>query len=162
MLSVAGIDQGLQFVRRLDRDETLVFDDQGTLVATLDGFTVADVRNRVVLGQGTLPTGNPLGEGWRFVEAEGPESLLTFDGGHELFWSTTLRSTDGGTPLRLDVPARGTEFVALDSDGSVLVAVTAGTEPQRYFDCELPSGECTPIGTLDSTSGDPIFLGNDM
>ena len=162
MLSVAGIDQGLQFVRRLDRDETLVFDDQGTLVATLEGFTVADVRNRVVLGQGTLPTGNPLGEGWRFVEAEGPESLLTFDGGHELL----LEHDAPEHQWRDAAPARRTsqrhEFVTLDSDGSVLVAVTAGTEPQRYFDCELPSGECTPIGTLDSTSGDPIFLGNDM
>jgi len=158
-LSVAGIDHGMQFVRRLDRDETLVFDRGGRQVATLDGFRVADVRNRVVLGEGTLPTGEPLGEGWRFVEAEGPESLLTFDGAHELYWSSTLRSTEGGEPLVLDVPAKGLEFVNLDSDGSVLVAVAPGAEPQRYFDCEVPSGTCTPIGTLDRTSGDPIFLG---
>ena len=158
-LSVAGIDHGLVFVRRLDRDETLVFDREGRQVATLDSFRVADVRNRVVLGEGTPPTGDPLGEGWRFTEAEGPESLLTFDGGHELFWSSTLRSTDGGAPLVLDVPAKGLEFVNLDSDGSVLVAVAPGAKPQRYFDCEVPSGACTPIGTLDRTSGDPIFLG---
>ena len=162
MFALAGIDHGLVFVRRLDRDETLVFDLEGRQVATLDGFRVADVRNRVVLGEGNLPTGDQLGEGWRFAEAEGPESLLTFDGGHELYWSSRLRSTDGGEPLVLDVTAKGTEFVNLDSDGSVLVAVAQGAEPQRYFDCEVSSGTCTPIGTLDRTSGDPIFLGNDM
>jgi hypothetical protein len=161
-LSVAGLDHGKVFVRRLDRDETMVFGRGGADVVTLEGFRVADVRNRVVLGEGTLPTGDPLGKGWRFVEAEGPESLLTFDGGHELYWSSTLQSTDGGEPLVLDVPAKGTEFVNLDSDGSILVAVAQGAEPQRYFDCEVPSGACTPIGTLERTSGDPIFLGNDM
>ncbi|MGH3345556.1 MAG: hypothetical protein ACRDO4_01125, partial [Nocardioides sp.] len=159
-LAVAGLDHGKVFVRRLDRDETLVFQRNGDVV-TLEGFRVADVRNRVVLGEGTPPTGDPLGKGWRFVEAEGPESLLTFDGGHELYWSSTLRSTDGGEPLVLDVPAKGTEFVNLDSDGSILIAVASGAEPQRYFDFEVPSGTCTPIGTLRRTSGDPIFLGND-
>ncbi|HEX6150966.1 hypothetical protein [Nocardioides sp.] len=160
MLTVAGFDQGMAFVGRLDRDETLVFG--GDDVVTLEGFRVADARNGVVLGMGALPAGDPLGKGWRFAEAQGPESLLTFDGAHELYWSSTLRSTAGGAPLRLDVPAKGAEFVNLDSDGSVLVAVTSGGGPQRYFDCEVPSGECTPIGTLKGTSGDPIFLGNDM
>lgn len=158
---VAGFDQGTVFVRRLDRDETLVFQREGNPVTTLEGFAVADARGGVVIGEGTLPFGDPLGKGWRFAEAQGPESLLTFDGGHELYWSSKLRSTDGGAPLRLDVPAEGVEFVNLDSDGSVLVAVTS-RGPQRYFDCEVPSGKCTSIGTLKGTSGDPIFLGNDM
>ena len=159
---VAGFDQGNVFVRRLDRDETLVVKRRGNPVVTLEGFAVADARNGVVIGEGALPTGDPLGEGWRFAEAQGPESLLTFDGAHELYWSSTLRSTGGGAPLRLDVPAKGVEFVNLDSDGSVLVAVSSAKGPQRYFDCEVPAGECTPIGTLEGTSGDPIFLGNDM
>jgi hypothetical protein len=162
MFAVAGFDQGSVFVRRLDRDETLVVKRRGNPVVTLEGFAVADARGGVVIGQGTLPFGEPLGKGWRFAEAQGPESLLTFDGAHELYWSSTLRSTDGGAPLRLDVPAKGTEFVNLDSDGSVLVAVSSASGPQRYFDCDVPSGECTPIGTLEGTSGDPIFLGNDM
>jgi len=162
MLMVAGYDRGTAFVRRLDRDETLVFDDQGSLVATLAGFAVADARNGVVIGEGVLPAGDPLGKGWRFAAAQGPESLLTFDGAYEVYWSSTLRSTDGEAPLRLDVPAKGTEFLNLDSDGSVLVAVSSARGPQRYFDCEVPSGSCEAIGTLERTSGDPIFLGNDM
>lgn len=162
MFMVAGYDQGTVFVRRLDRDETLVIKPRGNPVTTLENFAVADARGGVVIGQGTLPTGSPLGKGWQFAEAQGPESLLTFDGAHELYWSTTLESTDGGEPLRLDVPAKGTEFVNLDSDGSVLVAVSSASGPQRYFDCEVTSGACTPIGTLKGTSGDPIFLGNDM
>lgn len=163
-LAVAGLDHGRGLVRRLDADQTLVVDlETRDGWATIDGFRAADVRNRVVLGDGTLPDGETaaLGAGWRFVQAEGPESLLTFDGAHELYWSDVLRATDGGRPLRLDVNARGTQFVNLDSDGSVMVAVMSGRDI-TWFDCLTTDGSCEQFARTSSRSGDPTFLGNDM
>ncbi len=82
-------------------------------------------------------------------------------GGHQLAWSSTLSSTDDGAPIRLDVPIEGVEFVALDTDGTVLVAVL-GNDGDRFFDCEPATGACTPIGRTGVRAGDPIFLGTDM
>lgn len=163
MVALGGLDGGRVFVRRLDEEQTLVLDrtDPEARWSTIDGFRVADVRNGVVLGQGTLPAPDTLGEGWRFVRAEGVESLLTFDGARELYWTSTLRATDGGPALRLDVPpGEGVQFVNLDSDGSVLVAVMTRAG-NTYYDCEL-TGACEVIGTLGRGAGDPVFLGNDM
>lgn len=162
---VAGIDSGKVFVRDPDQG-TRVWDvaDLDAPPAWLSSFTVADVRNRVVLGEGTCCGDQPLGpEEWRFVQAEGVESLLTFDGAHELYWSSVLRpTTDGGEPLRLDVPRHdGVEFVALDSDGSVMVAVMS-PRSTVYYDCETTSGACEEIERLGPGSGDPVFLGGDM
>lgn len=161
---VAGIDSGKVFVRDPDQG-TRVWDvaDLDAQPAWLSSFTVADVRNRVVLGEGICCGDQPLGpEEWRFVEAEGPESQLTFDGAHELYWSSTLRSTDGGDPLRLDLTAKeGVEFVNLDSDGSVLVAMMTN-EHTTYYDCDTTSLACDQYARLGPGAGDPIFLGNDM
>ena len=64
-----------------------------------------------------------LDGGWRFARAAGIEALLTFDGAHQLYWSETLEpTTPGQGQLKLDVPGRGTAFVAMDTDGSILVA----------------------------------------
>lgn len=160
---VAGIDSGKVFVRDPEQG-TRVWDvaDLDATPAWLSSFTVADVRNRVVLGEGLCCGDEPLGpEEWRFVQAQGVESLLTLDGAHELYWGSTLRSTDDGPPLRLDVPIEGVEFVALDTDGTILVGVL-GNDGDRFFDCDQDSGECTPIGRTGLRAGDPIFLGNDM
>ncbi len=164
MLALGGLDHGLVFVRRLDQQQTLVLDraDPDAGWTTIDGFRVGDVRNRVVLGDGALPDAGVLGEGWRFVAGEGVESLLTLDGAHELYWSSTLRSTDGGEPLRLDVPERdGVEFVNLDSDGSVMVAIMTN-ESTTYYDCDTSTRACEEFAQLGKGAGDPIFLGNDM
>lgn len=163
-LALGGLDSGLVFVRRIDEQQTLVLDraDPAAGWTTIDGFRVGDVRNKVVLGDGAVPAGGVLGDGWRFVEGEGVESLLTFDGAHELYWSSTLRSTDGREPLRLDLPKHnGVEFVNLDSDGSVLVAVMAGAGT-TYYDCDVSTRGCEQFAQLGNGSGDPIFLGNDM
>jgi hypothetical protein len=163
MLALGGIDHDRVLVRRLDADQTLVLDltDPDAGWATIDGFRAADVRNRVVLGEGTPPDGTPLGPDWRFVRAQGPESLLTFDGAHELYWGDTLRATDGGKPLRLEVPLEGTQFVNLDSDGSVLVAVMT-SERVVHHDCDTATAVCEEFDRVGPGSGDPVFLGNDM
>lgn len=162
--AVAGLDHGRVLVRLVGgAPRTLVYDldDLEAGPAVIDGFRAADVRNRVVLGEGSPPASGPLGARWRYVRAEGPESLLTFDGRYEVYWSSRLRATDGGPPLRLDVPGRGVEFVAVDTDGSVLVAVSS-RRSTRYVDCPVPRGRCETIGRLGSASGDPMFLGVDM
>ncbi len=158
---VAGIDSGRVFVR--DSDGTRVFDvdDLAAEPVRLPSYVVADVRNRVVLGEGSCCGDEPLGEGWRFAQAEGPESVLTFDGSYEVAWSSTLRATDGGKPLRLALPTRdGVEFLAMDTDGTVLVGVMTQSDV-TYYDCETTGG-CAVIGELGRGAGDPIFLGSDM
>lgn len=160
---VAGVDHGQVFVRGPD-DGTRVFDvdDLGADPVWLSSFTVADVRNRVVIGDGPCCGDEPLGPDWRFVQAEGVESSLTLDGAHEVYWSSTLRSTDGTAPLQLDLPAGdGVEFTALDSDGSVLVGVMT-QEATTYYDCDPTSGACEEFARLGPNAGDPVFLGNDL
>ena len=162
-LAIAGLDHDRVLIRRLGVDETLVLDltEPESGWSTIDGFRAADVRNRVVLGEGTVPADDPLGDGWRFVRAEGPESLLTFDGAHELYWSGVLRSTEGGEPLRLDVPElkNAVTFVNLDSDGSVMVALRTN-DGNTYLDCDPVSGQCVQFDTGPAIDGG--FLGNDM
>lgn len=158
---IAGVDSGKVFVR--DSGGTRVFDvdDLGAEPVRLPSYVVADVRNRVVLGEGSCCGDEPLGEGWRFTQAEGPESVLTFDGSYEVAWSSTLRETDGGKPLRLALPGRdGVEFMAMDTDGTVLVGVMTQSGV-TYYDCETTGG-CAVIGELGRRAGDPIFLGSDM
>ncbi len=160
---VAGIDSGKVFVRDT-RGGTLVWDvaDLAAAPVALPTFTVADVRNRVMLGDGACCGDEPLGPGWRPVQAQGVESLLTFDGAHEVYWTSTLAATGGGKPLRLDVPTRGgVEFAALDSDGSVMVAVMS-QDGTVYHDCDATTGACVEFERLGPGSGDPVFLGNDM
>ena len=158
---MAGIDSGRVFVRGPEDTQVFELADLDAAPIRLTAFVVADVRNRVMLGTGLCCGDQPLGPDWSVAEAEGVESLLTLDGQHQLAWSSTLSSTDDGPPLRLDVPIEGVEFLALDTDGTVLVAVL-GNDGDRYFDCEPASGACTPIGRTGVRAGDPIFLGRDM
>src|SRR5690625_4709346 len=65
---------------------------------------------------------------------------------------------DGGKAIRLD--AKGLQFFAFDTDGSVLAA-TYGN-PAKVYDCVLPSGKCTRLEDLSTKNGDPIFIGSDM
>ncbi|CUR57178.1 hypothetical protein NOCA2390069 [metagenome] len=160
-LSLAAVDAGFAFLEG-DEGSFAVPLDGGTPIEVADG-RVTDARNRVILVDGRVPATVPagLGEGWRFARAQGVESLLTFDGGHELYWSTVLPSTEPeGRRLRLDLPGGTSPFVAMDTDGSVLAALR-GTKEQTYYDCEVPSGDCTRIGVLPNGSGDPMFIGVD-
>ena len=117
---------------------------------------VADVRNQTVLYDGPRPTVTL--EGWTYV-AGAVDAQLTFDGRHILSWSPVLKSTGNGEAITLQVP-EDTQFFSFDTDGSVLAATTG--DPARFFDCELPSGACEEIGTMQMTGGDPQFIGNDM
>lgn len=159
-LQVAGVDQGIVFVR--GDDGTRLIDpaagpDAGWTDVT--DLEVADVRNRVVLAAGldVAPLPPVLADtGWTMVPGQGPDSLLTLDGAHELAAGTTLASTSaGGAPLTLAVPpGDGDPTVALDSDGTVLVAQpTAGIH--IYWDCQL-AGECVELARLP---GEPVLLG---
>ncbi len=160
-LRLSALDSGFAFVYG-DAGSFAVPVDGGTPIKVADG-RVTDVKNRVILVDGRVPAALPagLGTGWRPARAQGIESLLTFDGAHELYWSTVLPSTEpDGRPLRLDLPGGASSFVAMDTDGSVLVALS-GSRQQTYYDCLVPSGACTEIGTLPNGSGDPMFIGVD-
>jgi len=167
-LRMAGVDQGLVFVRgggtTMVLDPFAGADAEWSPVANAE---VADVRNRVLLVEGRPPEavmpGGPLRGNWRFASAQGPESLLTFDGAHELYWSSTLRATTPGAPaLELELPpGKGTEFVNMDSDGSVLVARMLNSG-ETWFDCDVESEVCTEFDRSNIQSGDPGFIGNDM
>jgi len=162
-LSVAGVDQGLVFVRG-DNGSRLIDPAGGPEAGwtpVTDGW-VADVRNRVVLSveESIEPLPPVLADtGWRLVAAQGPDSLLTFDGAHELSSSTTLASTSEAVPqIPLAVPLGvGQTFVNLDSDGSVLVARSDG-DTDVFWDCAL-AGTCEELTQLEALDGDPTFLG---
>jgi len=158
-LEVAGLDQGIVFVR--GDDGTRLIDpaagpDAGWTDVT-DG-QVADVRNRVVLAADTDTDTLPpvlADAGWRLVLGQGLDSQLTLDGAHELAGAATLASTSvGGAPLALALPpGEAPPVVTLDSDGSVLVAQSeAGAEV--YYDCRL-AGACVELARLP---GEPVFL----
>jgi hypothetical protein len=160
-LVIDGIDQGVVFVRT--DSGTRTWDLSTGEWADFAGpeTRVADVRNGVVLYDGPVPT-DP-GE-WRLV-AGAIDSQLSYDGSHVLSWSSTLEpTTPGGEPVVLEQgPAGGgLGFWTFDTDGSVLV-MTAKRYPEfTAYDCVLPSGACEKIGELESTGGDPMFIGNDM
>jgi hypothetical protein len=153
---VEGVDSGTVFLRT--SEATWMWSvEEGTFTELAGPRTrVADVRNRVVLFTGPAPT-LPL-SAWRYLR--GPiDAQLSFDGHHVLSWSATLEPTGEDEPLVLDVP-KGTLFFTFDTDGSVLAATLGPTA--RFFDCALPSGTCEPLGELETTGGDPVFMGNDM
>jgi hypothetical protein len=169
---IDGIDSGAVFLR--GKDGTTVWDyDSGRRYSFAGPKTrVADVRNGVVLYDGPAPTGTT--DGWRLVPGA-IDAQLTFDGEHALYWSGTLEPTRaGGDPIVLDEgPTEmndGLAWWTVDTDGSVLVAVAQPEKPggrvfmgdNVVYDCELPSGSCEELGPLVTTSGDPMFIGNDM
>ncbi|WP_243059341.1 hypothetical protein [Nocardioides sp. SR21] len=118
---------------------------------------IADFRNGVLLYDGPAPDG-PAAADLRLVPGA-IDAQLTFDGGHILYWSNKLESTDGSPPIVLDEKAT---FFNVDTDGSILAAAFAKGGGAEVYDCELPSGRCEPLGHLPLTGGDPMFMGNDM
>lgn len=73
--------------------------------------------------------------------------------------SSTLKPVrHSDKPIWLD--AKGLQFFAFDTDGSVLAA-TYGN-PTKVYDCVLPSGKCARLEDLPTKNGDPIFIGSDM
>lgn len=158
-LVIDGIDSGAVFVR--DEDGTSVWryeEGEELLPFAGPGTVVADVRSGTVLYSG----GRPDASGWRLVEG-GIDAQLTYDGDYVLYWSSTLEPTDpDGTPVTLDQgPVKGYGFWTIDTDGTVLVAAPGG-EGFTIYDCEVPSGACDEVGSLDPRGGDPMFIGNDM
>jgi hypothetical protein len=124
---------------------------------------VADVRNGVVLYDGPEPDG-PAASDYRLVPGA-IDAQLTFDGRHVLYWSSALQASDGGRPIVLDqgpTTEGGYAFWAMDTDGSVLVAVPGRGAHSTVYDCEVPSGACTKLGPLETLHGDPMFIGVDM
>lgn len=160
-LVIDALDDGVVFVR--DGDGTRTWDSATGEWSDFAGprTRVADVRNGVVLYDGPAPTAS----GWELVKGA-IDAQLTFDGRHVLYWSTRLLPTGpDDSALILDVPGAGKEgaaFVAIDTDGSVLVAIGARGPETSVYDCEVPSGSCTELATLEFQGGDPMFLGNDM
>ena len=152
---IDALDDGVVFLRTPDGTST--WDTQTGELEELAGrrTSVADVRNGVVLYDGPEPTG-PAAASYRLVPGA-IDAQLTYDGAHILYWSNMLEPTDGGEPIVLDQKAA---FFAVDTDGSILAA-TSGN-PARFYDCEVPSGRCTDLGSLEMTGGDPMFIGTDM
>ena len=140
-------------------DGSQVWDPRTGDVTGLGGpkTRIADVRNGVVLYDGPAPDG-PAASDFRLVPGA-IDAQLTFDGGHVLYWSNKLESTDGGAPIVLD---RKATFFAVDTDGSILAAAFAKGGGAEVYDCAIPSGACEDLGHLPTTGGDPMFMGNDM
>jgi hypothetical protein len=161
---VDGVDSGLVFVRTAEG--TYVWDPaaDGDASWTLLGageFRVADVRNQRILWASSPPSPAPNSPVAAWDLTEGAiDAQLSFDGGHVLYWSRTLQpTTPDGSAITLDV--QDAQFFTFDTDGSVLAASSGGLKGV-FYDCVIPSGSCTEIGTLTVTSGDPVFIGNDM
>lgn len=154
-LVIDGIDDGVVFVR--DGDGTRTWDSATGEWREFAGprTRVADVRNGVVLYDGPAPTS----PGDRRLVKGAIDAQLSFDGEYVLYWSTTLESTTGGPPAQLEQKG---DFVTFDTDGSVLVAAPARRSGYVVYDCELPTGRCAELGPLRATSGDPMFIGDDM
>jgi hypothetical protein len=161
---VDGLDGGLVFVRT--PDGTYVWnpgateDANWTLLGTGE-FRVADVHNQRILWAYAPPSPASKSPVATWDRTEGPiDAQLSFDGGHVLNWSRTLRpTTPDVSPITLAV--QDALWFTFDTDGSVLAAAV---RKQRgvFYDCEIPSGICTHIGTVSAESGDPVFIGNDM
>ena len=164
-LVIDAIDGGVVFVRT--EEGTRTWDSATDEWSDFAGprTQVADVRNGVVLHDGPAPA---AADGWRLVKGA-TDAQLTFDGRHVLSWSSRLEPTDPqGSPIQLEVgqPRQPGDYVdgffAVDTDGSILVAHAKRYPDFTVYDCEVPSGACTELGPLTPTSGDPMFIGNDM
>jgi hypothetical protein len=161
---IDGIDGGVVFLRT--EDGTTTWDSRTDGEQELAGpqTSVADARNGVILYDGPTPRG-PAAAAYRLVKGA-IDAQLTFDGGHVLYWSSTLESTDGGAPVVLDAgatrPGPTTGWWAVDIDGSILTAVPGPGNTNTVYDCEVPSGACTGLGPLTTEHGDPEFIGVDM
>ncbi|GAA4379933.1 hypothetical protein [Nocardioides caricicola] len=154
---IEGIDGGR--VVLWSPDGSQVWDPRSGDVTDLGGpkTRIADFRGGVVLHFGPAPDG-PAAADLRLVSGA-IDAQLTHDGGHVLYWSNKLESTDGSAPIVLDEKAT---FFTVDTDGSILAAAFAKGGGAEVYDCEVPSGRCEDLGHLPLTGGDPMFMGNDM
>ena len=160
---IDAIDDGVVFVR--DGSGTRTWDSATGDWADFAGpaTRVADVRNGVVLYDGPAPDRVP-GD-WRLV-AGAIDAQLTYDGAHVLYVEQHPRA-DGARrrparPRAGPGDGQGLGFWTIDTDGSVLVMTTQGVP-------RLPSTTASyrPVPARRSdpsrpTSGDPMFIGNDM
>jgi hypothetical protein len=164
---VDAVDRGLVFVRT--GDGTYVWDPDRTGDASWtllgdDRFRVADAHGGAILWAEAAPDpapDSPVSD-WRFIEGA-IDAQLSFDGRHVLSWSPKLEpTTRADDPIRLDVD--GAIWFTFDTDGSVLAAAQGGDggDIGVFYDCEIPSGRCSEIGTMPTVSGDPMFIGDDM
>jgi len=163
-LVIDAVDDGVVFVRTAQGTRTwdTATDEWSDFAGP--ATRVADVRNGVVLYDGPAPSA----DGWTLVKGA-IDSQLTFDGRHVLYWSSRLEpTTPGEAPIDLAVgqpqsPGDYADgFFTVDTDGSILVAHAKRYPRFTVYDCEVPSGECTELGPLTPTGGDPMFIGNDM
>lgn len=156
---IDALDDGVVLLR--DGSGTVAWDVADGTVARLAGpdTRVADLRGGTLLYDGPVPDGPAAS---RFDLVKGAiDSQLTHDGKYVLGWSPTLEATDGGEPLRLDLP-RGATFFTIDTDGSVLAAALEKGGPVVVYDCPVSTAPCERLGDLSTEGGDPEFIGNDM
>ncbi len=164
---VDGLDGGDAFVRT--PEGTFIWQVDDNVWTQLGGpkLRVADVRHGTILWADAAPTMAP--SGWRYVKGA-IDAQLTYDGKNILYWSNRLEPiAPGGRAIQLDAGSRTDGWYTIDTDGSVLVAVTTKKQTMTnpvlkadVFDCEIPSGACTKIGAIATESGDPMFIGDDM
>jgi hypothetical protein len=162
---IEALDDGALFYRT--GDTTLVWDVAADSLAPFaDGATrVADVRNGVVLFDGPRPD---AGADTRYRLVRGAiDGQLTLDGRYVVAWSSRLEPTTPGDPpvvLSQPRPLDRLAFWAIDTDGTVLVAITANDgATARVFDCPVSGDACDlAVDRLDARSGDPVFIGVDM
>lgn len=164
-VTVEAVDHGLVFVRT--STGTFVWDpeaddaDQWTSLGEGE-FRVADARNGRILWSYAPPSpapNSPVAD-WAFTKGK-IDAELSLDGNHVLYWGPRLKpTTPEGTPIVLDV--EGAIWFTFDTDGSVLAAANGRDMTGVFYDCVIPSGSCEHIGTVSTTSGDPVFIGSDM
>ncbi len=164
-LVIDALDDGAVFLRTSTGTVSWDYASDEIEPFTTGATRVADVRNGVVLYDGPQPA-TPAAKRYRLVRGA-IDAQLTLDGRYVVSWSSRLRPTTPGDPVVvLDQPGAGVgyAFWAIDTDGSVLVAVPSPRgATARVFDCPVSDGPCdVVVDELDTMSGDPVFIGVDM
>ena len=163
-VSIDAVDSGYAFIKT--GDGTYVWNsakpDSDPAKVAGPRTDVVDVHSKTMLYSGPRPEpapGGPIDDSWTLAKSE-IDAELSHDGRHVMSWSPKLEPVrSGGKSIKLD--AKGLAFFTFDTDGSVLATTMSGNRAKVY-DCELPSGKCTPLGKISTRSGDPMFIGNDM
>lgn len=163
---VDALDKGVVFVRTPGGTFAWDHGNDGWMKVGGPKLRVADVRNGVLLYTGETPT--LRGSEWTQVKGA-IDAQLTYDGKNILYWSNILKPANRfDRTVKLEQGGDSWSWFAIDTDGSVLVATTERRSPEDgtlsadVHDCEVPSGDCTKIGSMTTTSGDPMFIGVDM
>ena len=122
---------------------------------------VADVRNWVVLYDGPEPD-CPAAADYRLVPGATRRPNRSTVATCSIGPAPSRPPTAAG-PIVLDqgpTTEGGYAFWAIDTDGSVLVAVPGRGAHSTVYDCGVPSGACTKLGPLETLHGDPMFIGS--